>query len=58
MESTLQSHDVARKPTMADAEFVKTGNNLLLKLHALMRISRTYDSKNVALVQFIQESLR
>ena len=58
MESTLQSHDVARKPTMADAEFVKTGNNLLLKLHALMRISRTYDSKNVALVQFIQESLK
>src|SRR4030043_1850448 len=58
MESTLQSHDVARKPTMADADFTKTGNNLLLIFNALMRMSRTYDSKNVALVQFIQESLK
>ena len=58
MESTVQSHDVAKKPELADADFTKIGNNLLLKFHALMRISRTYDSKNVALVQFIQESLK
>jgi HD-GYP domain-containing protein (c-di-GMP phosphodiesterase class II) len=58
MEPTAQSHDVAKKPEVADADFTKIGNNLLLKFHALMRMSRTYDSKNVALVQFIQESLR
>jgi HD-GYP domain-containing protein (c-di-GMP phosphodiesterase class II) len=58
MESTVQPHDVAKKPEVADADFTKIGNNLLLKFHALMRMSRTYDSKNVALVQFLQESLR
>ena len=58
MESTIQPHDVKKKPEVADAEFTKMGNNLLLKFHALMRMSRTYDSKNVALVQFIQESLK
>jgi len=58
MESTAQSHDVAKKPEVADADFTKVGNNLLLKFHALMRMSRTYDSKNVALAQFLQESLK
>jgi HD-GYP domain-containing protein (c-di-GMP phosphodiesterase class II) len=43
---------------LADGDFTKIGNNLLLKFHALMRMSRTYDSKNVALVQFLQESLK
>jgi HD-GYP domain-containing protein (c-di-GMP phosphodiesterase class II) len=58
MEPTVQPHDVAKKPELADGDFTKTGNNLLLKFHALMRMSRTYDSKNVALVQFLQESLK
>src|SRR5512136_576344 len=58
MESTVQSNDVAKKPEVADADITKIGNNLLLKFHALLRMSRTYDSKNVALVQFIQESLK
>jgi len=39
-------------------DFAKMGNNLVTKFHVLMRISRTYDSKNVALSQFIQESLK
>jgi HD-GYP domain-containing protein (c-di-GMP phosphodiesterase class II) len=58
MEPTVQPHDVAKKPELADGDFTKIGNNLLLKFHALMRMSRTYDSKNVALVQFLQESLK
>ena len=41
-----------------EPDFAKTGNNLVTKFHVLMRISRTYDSKNVALSQFIQESLK
>jgi len=39
-------------------DFAKMGNNLVTKFHVLMRISRTYDSKNVALSQFVQESLK
>ncbi len=58
MEITTPSHQTARKPVVGEAEFTKTGNQLLLKFHALMRMSRTYDSKNVALVQFIEESLK
>ncbi len=57
-ESPIQSNDLAKKPIVADADFTKIGNSLLLKFHALIRMSRMYDSKNVALVQFIQESLR
>ena len=41
-----------------DADLLKLGNNLVTKLHVLMRISQIYDSKNVALHQFTQESLQ
>jgi HD-GYP domain-containing protein (c-di-GMP phosphodiesterase class II) len=41
-----------------EAELSKQGNNLVTKFHVLMRISQIYDSKNVALHQFIQESLQ
>jgi HD-GYP domain-containing protein (c-di-GMP phosphodiesterase class II) len=58
METILQSYETAKKPIVGDADFTKIGNQLLLKFHALMRMSRTYDSKNVALVQFIEESLK
>jgi HD-GYP domain-containing protein (c-di-GMP phosphodiesterase class II) len=58
MESTAQSHDMPRKSAVGDADFTKIGNNLLLKFHALMRMARTYDSKNEALAQFLQETLR
>ena len=36
---------------------LKLGNNLVTKFHVLMRISQIYDSKNVALNQFIGEFL-
>ncbi len=41
-----------------DAYLSKMGNNLVTKFHVLMRISQIYDSKNVALKQFTQESLQ
>ena len=41
-----------------DADLSKMGNNLVTKFHVLMRISQIYDSKNVALQQFTQESLQ
>jgi putative nucleotidyltransferase with HDIG domain len=41
-----------------DAYVSKMGNNLVTKFHVLMRISQIYDSKNVALKQFTQESLQ
>jgi HD-GYP domain-containing protein (c-di-GMP phosphodiesterase class II) len=47
-------------PTLHDgieAELSKLGNNLVTKFHVLMRISQIYDSKNVALNQFINEFL-
>ncbi|MBP1697891.1 MAG: cyclic diguanylate phosphodiesterase [Deltaproteobacteria bacterium] len=40
-----------------DTELSKLGNNLVTKFHVLMRISQIYDSKNVALSQFISEFL-
>jgi len=41
-----------------DSDLSKLGNSLVTKFHVLMRISQVYDSKNVALHQFIQESLQ
>lgn len=40
-----------------DSERSKLWSNLVTKFHVLMRISQIYDSKNVALSQFLQESL-
>ncbi len=40
-----------------EAELSKLGNNLVTKFHVLMRVSQIYDSKNVALSQFINEFL-
>jgi putative nucleotidyltransferase with HDIG domain len=40
-----------------EAELSKLGNSLVTKFHVLMRISQIYDSKNVALNQFINEFL-
>ena len=49
---------VSPKPHDAmEAELSKLGNNLVTKFHVLMRISQIYDSKNVALNQFINEFL-
>ncbi len=59
METTIQSQKVSQKTSeVADSDLSKLGNNLVTKFHVLMRISQIYDSKNVALHQFIQESLQ
>jgi HD-GYP domain-containing protein (c-di-GMP phosphodiesterase class II) len=57
--STLQPQKVIRSLSESmGSDFIKLGNSLVTKFHVLMRMSRTYDSKNVALTQFIQESLK
>jgi HD-GYP domain-containing protein (c-di-GMP phosphodiesterase class II) len=59
METTIQSQRASKKPSeVIDSDLSKLGNNLITKFHVLMRISQIYDSKNVALHQFIQESLQ
>jgi HD-GYP domain-containing protein (c-di-GMP phosphodiesterase class II) len=40
-----------------DSELSKLGNSLVTKFHVLMRITQIYDSKNVALNQFVEEFL-
>ena len=56
--SATQPKTVSPKPPDGmDAELSKLGNNLVTKFHVLMRISQIYDSKNVALNQFVQEFL-
>jgi len=47
-----------KPPQTMEVDLSKLGNNLVTKLHVLMRISQIYDSKNAALLQFIQESLQ
>ena len=41
-----------------EPDLSRLGSNLVTKFHVLMKISQIYDSKNVALQQFIQESLQ
>ena len=56
--STPQSEKVNPKALEdMDSDLSKLGNNLITKFHVLMRISQIYDSKNVALHQFVRESL-
>src|SRR4030067_2890727 len=38
-------------------DLAKLGNNLVTKLHVMMRVSQIYDAKNVTFRQFMQESL-
>ena len=58
-ESAIQAPKVAKRPSGAmDTDLSKLGNNLVTKFHVLMRISQIYDSKNVALHQFIKECLQ
>jgi HD-GYP domain-containing protein (c-di-GMP phosphodiesterase class II) len=59
MESTVQSQEVSQKTEeVTDSDLSKVGSSLVTKFHVLMRISQIYDSKNVALHQFVQESLQ
>jgi HD-GYP domain-containing protein (c-di-GMP phosphodiesterase class II) len=58
-ESTIQHPKLAKRPSETiEPDLSKLGNNLITKFHVLMRISQIYDSKNVALDQFIKESLQ
>jgi HD-GYP domain-containing protein (c-di-GMP phosphodiesterase class II) len=59
METASQPQRVSPKsPEVMDPDLSKLGNSLITKFHVLMKISQIYDSKNVALHQFIQESLQ
>lgn len=59
VESTVSPPTRSQKPAETmDTYLSKMGNNLVTKFHVLMRISQIYDSKNVALQQFTQESLQ
>ena len=59
MESTVQpQRENPRTDEVTDSDLLKLGSNLVTKFHILMRISQIYDSKNVALNQFVQESLQ
>jgi HD-GYP domain-containing protein (c-di-GMP phosphodiesterase class II) len=57
-ESTTQAQWVTQASEPKGLDFSKLGNDIVMKFHILMKISRMYDSKNVALSQFIQESLK
>ena len=55
-QPTTQPKNVIPKSSGSmDAELSKLGNNLITKFHVLMRITQIYDSKNVALNQFVTE---
>ena len=57
--SSTESEKVSpRPPEGMESGLSKLANNLVTKIHVLMRISQIYDSKNVALHQFIQESIQ
>ncbi len=55
--SELSNHGLSTVSESTDFDLIKLGVNLITKFHVLMRISQIYDSKNVALNQFINESL-
>jgi putative nucleotidyltransferase with HDIG domain len=58
-QPTTQPGKVGPKPPeKMESDLSKLANNLVTKIHVLMRISQIYDSKNVALHQFIQESIQ
>ena len=58
VRSPAEAEKVSQKPPEGMApDLSKLANNLVTKIHVLMRISQIYDSKNVALHQFIRESL-
>jgi len=59
VETTIQPQETSGKPSEGmEADLLRLGNHLIIKFHVLMRISQIYDSKNVALHQFIEESLQ
>ncbi len=57
-ESTTPSGRAGRRPPSPDSDLQKQGNSLIIKFHVLTRNFQIYDSKNVALRQFVQECLQ
>ena len=58
VRSPAEAEKVSQTPPKGmESDLSKLANNLVTKIHVLMRISQIYDSKNVALHQFIKESL-
>ncbi len=58
VQSPAGAEKVTQKPPeVMESDLSKLANNLVTKIHVLMRISQIYDSKNVALNQFVRESL-
>src|SRR5512139_1660378 len=58
IESAVQpGKTIQKKSESMEPDVSKLANNLVTKIHVLMRISQIYDSKNVALHQFVKESL-
>ena len=58
VHSPAEAEKVSQKPPEGmEPDLSRLANNLVTKIHVLMRISQIYDSKNVALHQFIRESL-
>jgi HD-GYP domain-containing protein (c-di-GMP phosphodiesterase class II) len=58
-QSAVQPEKATQKKSeVMGPDLSKLANNLVTKFHVLMRISQIYDSKNVALHQFVQESLQ
>jgi HD-GYP domain-containing protein (c-di-GMP phosphodiesterase class II) len=54
-----RTEKVVRRPAdVVEPDLLKLGNHLVIKFHVLMKISQIYDSRNVALHQFVQESLQ
>jgi HD-GYP domain-containing protein (c-di-GMP phosphodiesterase class II) len=59
VEAVNQSEKAAKRPAeVIEPDLLKLGNQLVIKFHVLMKISQIYDSRNVALQQFVQESLQ
>lgn len=56
---SFQPPRVKQKPSEGmEPELARLANNLVTKFHVLMKISQIYDSRNVAVQQFVQESLQ
>src|SRR5512134_2451470 len=55
---TQNQGTTVRPDEVSESDLLRLGNHLVIKFHVLMKISQIYDSRNVALQQFIRESLQ
>jgi len=58
-QAVTQNQGAIKKPEeVTEPDLLKLGNHVVIKFHVLMKISQIYDSRNVALQQFVRESLQ